>query len=105
MQKCVSLEIQTKQQKGQQKGSLHRVVTCIEEALLGVPLSWSEDIFNEAELCVLNLEWVIHRDCVPSGRLLETFVLTFTLKRVCTKATHCLLAAEDNSMDRLATEL
>lgn len=56
MQKCVSLEIQTKQQKGQQKGSLHRVVTCIEEALLGVPLSWSEDIFNEAELCVLNLE-------------------------------------------------
>lgn len=38
-------------------------------------------------------------------RDLETFVLTFTLKRVCTKATHSLLAEEDNSMDRLATEL
>lgn len=72
MQKCVSLEIQTKQQKGQQKGSLYRVVTCIEEALLGVPLSWSKDGFKEAEVCVLNLEWVIYRDCVLNGRLLET---------------------------------
>lgn len=56
MQKCVSLELATKQQKGQQKGSLYRAATCIEEALLGVSLSWSEDSFKEAELCVLNLE-------------------------------------------------
>lgn len=105
-QKCVSLEIATKQQtKKQPKGSLQWVVACMEEVLLGVSLFCSEDRFNEAELCVLNLEWVIHRDCMPSGRLIETLVLTFTLKRVCTNAAHSLLLAEDDSMDRLAMEL
>lgn len=42
---------------------------------------------------------------MPSGRLLDTSVLTFTLKKVCTKVAHNLLAVEDNSMDRLAKEL
>lgn len=43
-----------RQTKKQQKN--HRVVTCIEEALLGGSLFWLEDSFNEAELCVLNSE-------------------------------------------------
>lgn len=46
---------------------------------------------------------------MPRGRPSETHVLTFTLKRVCTKATHSLLAEDDNvadnAMDRLPTEL
>lgn len=57
IQKCVSLEIATKQQtKKQPKGSVQWVAACMEEVLLGASLFWSEDRFNEAELCVLNLE-------------------------------------------------
>lgn len=42
--------------KSSKRATSTEVVTCIEEALLGVSLFWSEDSFNEAELCVLNLE-------------------------------------------------
>lgn len=90
--------IKTKPKSGN-KATSTEVVICIEEAFAGgFPLLLLRRWFTWGR--TLGIAFGMsntgrpERDSVPRRRWQETLVLTFTLKRVCTKATHSFLAED-----------